>query len=101
MPTTYLVAYMLPANTTGFDLAGAGREYSGVYQLTVVTPMDAGAGAAESVVDELAALFPLNMSIDVTGLTLKIVSPVTAGKGMPDGNSFTVPAWFRYRADTI
>jgi hypothetical protein len=29
--TTYLRAFLLPANTSGIDLAGAGRTYTGVY----------------------------------------------------------------------
>lgn len=99
--TTYLRAFLLPADTAGFDLAGAGRTYTGVYQVSVVAPVDTGPGAAEGIADEIAALFPLDSRLSVTGLTLLITSPVTAAQGATEGSRYTVPAWFRYRADTI
>lgn len=97
----YLRAYLLPANTTGVDVAGAGRTYRGVYQISVVSPINAGPGAAEAIADELAALFPLNLRVAVTGLTLQVITPVTAAQGAQDATSFTVPVSFQYRADTI
>lgn len=101
-PTSaYLRAFLLPATTTGIDLAGAGRTYRGVYQVSVVAPLNAGPGAAEGIADELAALFPLNTRLSVTGLTLQVVTPVTAAQGAQDATNFTVPVSFQYRADTI
>ena len=98
---TYLQAFLLPATTTGIDLAGAGRTYRGVYQINVVAPLNAGPGAAEGIADELADLFPLNLRVAVTGLTLQVVTPVTAAQGAQDTTDFTVPVSFQYRADTI
>lgn len=66
----YLRAFLLPATTTGIDLAGVGRTYRGIYQVTVVCPINTGPGAAESIADEIAALFPLNTRLSVAGLTL-------------------------------
>ena len=101
-PTSaYLRAFLLPANTTGIDLAGAGRTYRGVYQINVVAPLNAGPGDAEGIADELAALVPLNLRVAVTGLTLQVVTPVTAAQGAQDTTDFTVPVSFQYRADTI
>ncbi|WP_426269143.1 phage tail terminator-like protein [Dyella kyungheensis] len=97
----YLRGFLLPARTSSQDLAGAHREYSGVYQVSVVAPLNAGPGAAEGIADELATLFPLNQRIAVPGLTLQIVTPVTAAQGAPDSVSFIVPVSFEYRADTI
>ena len=97
----YLRAFLLPANTTGPDLAGAGRTYRGVYQVSVACPINMGPGAAEAIADEIAALFPLNTRLTVTGLTLQIVTPVTAAQGAQDADRFTVPVSFTYRADTI
>lgn len=97
----YLQGFLLPSDTGSEDLAGAHRRYSGVYQITVRAPLNAGPGAAEGMADELAALFPLNQRISVTGLTLQVIEPVTAGKGLPEGDRFALPVWFRYRADTI
>lgn len=97
----YLRAFLLPATTTGLDLAGAGRTYRGVYQISVASPINAGAGAAEGIADELAALFPLNLLLSVTGLTLQVIAPVTAAQGAQDATNFIVPVSFQYLAYTI
>jgi hypothetical protein len=97
----YLRAFLLPANTTGLDLAGAGRTYRGVYQVSVTCPINAGPGAAEAIADELAALFPLNLRLAVTGLTLQVITPVTAAQGAQDATNFIVPVSFQYLAYTI
>jgi hypothetical protein len=96
----YLRGFLLPARTASDDLAGAHREYSGVYQVSVVAPINAGPGAAEGIADELAALFPLNQRLTVAGLVLQIITPVTAAQGAQDVTSFIVPVSFGYRADT-
>lgn len=98
---TYLQVFLLPATTGSNDLAGAHRVYRGVYQVSVVTPSGIGPGAAEGIADELAALFPLNLRMTVPGLTVQVITPVTAAKGEPDPPTFTLPVSFQYRADTI
>lgn len=67
----------------------------------MVAPINTGPGAAEGIADEIAALFPLNLRLSVTGLTLQVIAPVTAAQGMQDGDRYIVPVSFRYRADTI
>ena len=96
----YLRAFLLPANTSSPDLAGAGRTYRGVYQVSVVAPLNAGPGAADGIADELADLFPLNTRLAVTGLTLQVITPVTAAQSAQDATNYTVPVSFQYRADT-
>jgi hypothetical protein len=98
---TYLRAFLLPAATTGPDLAGALRVYRGVYQVSAVTPINAGPGVAEGIAEEIAGLFPLNLRLTGSGLALQIVTPVTAAKGEPDANEYIVPVSFQYRADTL
>lgn len=98
---TYLRAFLLPATTDSQDLAGAHRAYHGVYQVSVVTPINAGPGTAEGIANEIAAQFPLNLRLAVTGLTLQVITPVTAAQGAQDTTNFTVPVSFQYRADTI
>lgn len=95
----YLRGFLLPARTASEDLAGAHREYSGVYQINVVAPINAGPGASEGIADELAELFPLNQRIAVPGLTLQIISPVSAAQGAQDAISYIVPVSFEYRVD--
>lgn len=95
----YLRGFLMPAKTASNDLAGAARTYSGVYQVSVVAPINAGPGAAEGIADELAALFPLNQRLSVPGLVLQVITPVTAAQGAQDATNFIVPVSFGYRAD--
>jgi hypothetical protein len=97
---TYLAAFTLPAGTDSETLGGDHKAYTGVFQINVVTPSGSGTGKAEGIVDELAALFPLNARYTKTGFTVMTLSPVDPGPGVPDGDTWTVSASFQYRADT-
>lgn len=97
----YLRVFLMPAQTDSNDLAGAHRVYRGVYQMSVIATVGTGPGVAEGIVDELAALFPLNLRMTVPGLTAQIASPITASAGAPDAPDFIVPVSFQYRADTV
>lgn len=96
----YLRAFLLPSGTYNDDLAGEQRRFQGLFQVSVVAPAGQGPGSAESVVTELAALFPLNYSEIVDGLIIQIMSPVEQGPEIPDDTEYTTPASFSYRAET-
>lgn len=97
---TYLRAFTLPAVTASNTLSGDHRVYSGVFQVNIVTASGKYRTEASGIVDELAALFPLNLRIPRAGLVALVMTPVAPGPGIPDGNTFTVPASFQYRSDT-
>lgn len=97
---TYLRAFTLPAVTDSNTLSGDHRIYTGVFQVSIVAPSGKYRTEAGGIVDELAALFPLNLRIPRTGLVALVMTPVAPGPGIPDGNTFTVPASFQYRSDT-
>lgn len=97
---TYLRAFTLPAVTDSNTLSGDHRVYTGVFQVSVVTPSGKYRTEASGIVDELAALFPLNLRIPRAGLVALVMTPVAPGPGIPDGNTYTVPASFQYRSDT-
>ena len=97
---TYLRAFTLPAPTASNTLSGDHRLYTGVFQVNIVTPSGKYRTEASGIVDELAALFPLNLRIPRAGLIALVMTPVAPGPGIPDGNTFTVSASFEYRADT-
>lgn len=96
----YLQGFLLPADTISQTLDGAHRRYLGLYQITVRAPINAGAGAADSVMDEIATLFPVNLRLTVTGLTLQVISPVSSGPGAQVADRYVLPVSFGYRADT-
>lgn len=96
----YLRGFLLPADTASQTLEGTHRAYRGLYQINISAPLGAGPGAAEGVLDELAALFPNNQLISVTGLTVQVTSPVSAGPALQEADRYILPASFQYRADT-
>jgi len=96
---TYLRAFLLPAGTSSNDLAGAHRLYTGVFQITIVTPSGGGSGAAEGLVDELAALFPLNDLLTKTGFVTQVMTPVEPGPMQQEDTVLTLPVSFQYRSD--
>lgn len=97
---TYLRAFLLPAGTDSNDLAGAHRLYTGVFQITIVTPAGNGPAGAETIADELAALYPLNDRLVRNGLTALIMTPVEPGPELTEDTAFALPVSFQYRADT-
>lgn len=97
---TYLRAFTLPAVTGSNTLSGDHRVYAGVFQINIVTASGKYRTEASGIVDELAALFPLNLRIPRAGLIALVMTPVAPGPGIPDGNTFTVSASFQYRSDT-
>jgi hypothetical protein len=97
---TYFRAFMLPAGTSSNDLAGAHRLYTGVFQITIVTPVGGGPGAAETLGDELAALYPLNDQLTKDGFSVQVMTPVNPGPEQQEDTAFALPVSFQYRADT-
>jgi len=97
---TYLRAFTLPATTASNTLGDDHRLYAGVFQINIVAPSGKYRTEASSIVDELAALFTLNLRIPRGGLIALVMTPVAPGPGITDGNTFTVSASFQYRADT-
>lgn len=96
----YLAAFTLPAGTSSATLGGDHKAYTGLFQVNVVTPAGGGTGKAEGIVDELAALFPLNARYTKAGLTVMTLTPVAPGPGIEVDSNLTVSASFEYRADT-
>lgn len=97
--TTYLRAFLLPADTDSLDLEGAHRAYSGVFQVSIVAPTGSGAGAAEALAEEIAALFPCTLRLNSGAFAVQVAAPVSSGPAIVDDTRYTLPIWFRYRAD--
>jgi hypothetical protein len=97
---TYLKAYTLPADTASNTLAGDHRLYTGVFQVSIVTPSGKYRGVAGALADQIAALFPLYERNTKGALTAVTMSPVDPGPGISEDATYTVPVSFLYRADT-
>ncbi|WP_085747302.1 phage tail terminator-like protein [Pseudomonas sp. R45(2017)] len=97
---TYLKAFTLPGDTTSNTLAGDHKLFTGVFQVSIVTPAGKYRGAAGALADQIAALFPLYERNTKNALTVVTMTPVDQGPGIPDDTTYTVPVSFAYRADT-
>lgn len=96
----YLRTFLIPADTGSDDLAGEHRRYQGLFQVNVVSPAGQGSGQAETIVMQLADLFPVNMLLSDGDFSVQIVEPVAQGPEIQDATEYTTPASFSYRADT-
>lgn len=97
---TYLKAFTLPGDTASNTLGGDHRLYTGVFQVSIVTPSGKYRGPAGTIADQIAALFPLYERNTKNALTVVTMTPVDQGPGIPDDTTYTVPVSFAYRADT-
>lgn len=97
----YLRAFLMPAETDSLDLAGEHRAYTGIFQVNIISETNKGTLLVEEIAAELEALFPLNERIVVAGGEVLIYTPMSLGPALPDGGTFTLPVWCRYRMDTI
>lgn len=97
---TYLKAFTLPGDTASNTLGGDHRMYTGVFQVSIVTPLGQYRGPAGTIADQIAALFPVNERNTKGVLTVVTMTPVEQGPGIPGDSTYTVPVSFTYRADT-
>ncbi len=98
----YLRAFLLPATTGSDDLQGSHRRYIGVYQVSIVAPPGSGSGAAESVANEIAALFPVNLALSIVSpaFRVSVLTPCSIATAIQESDRYVVPVSFRYRSDT-
>lgn len=99
--STYLRCFLIPANTDSQDLQGVHEAFLGVFQVNIVAKAGAGLGAAKGIADELRTLFPNNLPLTKSGLTVYVRTPCSQGPTVQDAAKATVPVWFNYRADVI
>ena len=97
----HLRAYVMPASTLSPYLAGEGRTFIGIFQVSIFTPAGAGPKRGEEIAAALDALFPCNDSFtDVGGLSVQVMTPVSASPAMQDDDFSMVAASFRYQCQT-
>lgn len=97
---TYLRAFTLPGDTASGTLGGDHKLYTGVFQVSIVTPSGKYRGAAGTLADQIAALFPLYERTTKGVLTVVTMTPVEQGPGISGDTIYTIPVSFMYRADT-
>lgn len=98
---TYLRAFVLAADAESQDLQGLHRSYSGVFQVSIACPINAGPGAAVGIADELAALYPVNGRYTSGSTTTQIIGPASPAPAQQEPEAYVIPVSIPYRADTI
>lgn len=97
----YLKSNILPAITTSFDLDGESRIYKGVYQVSVVAPINTGKSRSQQIVESIIKHFQLNLELKKGTFSLYINSVPSAYPAITDKTTYTIPISMNYRADTI
>jgi hypothetical protein len=97
---TYLRAFTIPGDTASNTLGGDHRLYTGVFQVSVISPAGTGKAKTTPIAAELIALFPLYVRDVKNGFVVTPMTPVDVGPGITGGSTYTVPLSFTYRSDT-
>ena len=97
---TYLRAFTIPADTASNTLGGDHRLFTGLFQVSIVTPAGSGKAKTNPITTELVGLFPLYARDTKGAVTVVTMSPVDPGPGITGDSTYTVPVSFLYRADT-
>lgn len=95
----YLRAFLLPNDTDSRYLESTDRVYMGVFQVSIVAPLNGGSAVAEGIVAELEALFPLNLDLTST-LKATTTTPLSTATAIPEPDANVIPTSFSYRATT-
>ncbi|UBM27055.1 DUF4128 domain-containing protein [Pseudomonas sp. p1(2021b)] len=94
---TYLRAFLLPASTSCRYLSGEACEYTGVYQVSIVSPAGQALATAEALIDELSTVFRIDSELSRNGFEGMVLEPLEQGPTITEPVTYTVPASFTYR----
>lgn len=97
-PAAYVRTFLLPAPTEAPDVQRLGREYLGVWQVSIVRPIGEGPGQGEALADSLAAVFPPATPIVRSGLSIYILQPLSPAPAVSEGARHVLPCSLSYRA---
>jgi len=98
--TVYLRAFVLPAETTSADIGRVNRRFSGVFQVSIVSPTGTGPAATETIAAGLSAAFPPATPLGAGGVTVWITEPLSQGPAIQDRDRYVIPCSLPYAADT-
>ncbi|EZP62705.1 phage tail terminator-like protein [Pseudomonas sp. RIT357] len=97
---TYLRVFTIPGDTASNTLGGDHLLFTGVFQVSIITPAGTGKAKTNPIAAELTDLFPLYARDTKGAVTVVTMSPVDPGPGIAGDSTYTVPISFLYRADT-
>ncbi|KWV85334.1 MULTISPECIES: phage tail terminator-like protein [Pseudomonas] len=97
---TYLRAFTIPGDTASNTLGGDHRLYTGLFQVSIISPAGTGKAKTNPIAAEITALFPLYVRDVKNSFVVTPMTPVDVGPGITGDSSYTVPLSFSYRSDT-
>lgn len=97
----YVSVNIIPAPTQSNTLDRVHRVYTGIFQVNLHMPAGTGPAAAETLAASLAAAFPINTPIVVSGLRINLLTPMSDAAAIQDAGRYVVPVSCQYRADTV
>lgn len=95
----YLKSHLLPAKTTTFDLAQTTRVFEGIYQVSIVVPVNTGLSKANSIVSDIISSFQINTELIKDNFIVYVNSVPSAYSAIQDKTTYTIPISINYRAD--
>ncbi len=97
-PAAYVRAILLPAPAGSPDIEGQGTTLTGLFQVSIVRPLGEGAGPAEAIAAELAAIFRPGASLSAGGLRVYFLQPLSPAAPLDEPGRFVVPCSAGYQA---
>lgn len=95
--STFLEAFIIPANTTTPNVAADRRRFLGDFQINVWVKDGAGAGIGEAIAEEISQLFPVYPK---TYTPVSVESPANIKKAIKDVSGWWVtPILISYRLE--
>lgn len=93
----YLEENTLPAETDNPFIQGTAKVLAGIYQVTVVCPLNTGSQAGGLIAAEVAGLFANDTPVPVSGSsTAYIDGHPSVFTGIVDGSSYRIPVSIPY-----
>lgn len=92
----YLEADYLPADNQDFTIQGTATLRRGVYQVTVVYPIDSGSQAAEKLAAAIVEAFPNNLVIPTDETPVYVNGEPSVFSGIRDGTAYRMPVSIAY-----
>lgn len=87
----YVACEIVRARTSDDTLDGEAPIVTGALIATVVVAKGTGEVAADSLAEQIAALFPMGATIPAAGMTTQILQPPHIREGIGDGTYWRVP----------
>lgn len=92
----YLEADYLPADNEDFTIQGTATMRRGVYQVTIVYPIDSGSQAAEKLAAAIVEAFPNNLAIPTEQTPVYVNGEPSVFSGIRDGTAYRMPVSIAY-----